>query len=561
MVVKAVPLVPIAKFTKEQEKILRELSIRLKSPEVVDKGAEIQGAIRRIDSSSECMATTWTKLNFTAEKLSTSSGSAISRFFRIHKKPILNAELVAELQAQIREEFPMASFIPKPPAAGNDVDILLESLLLGASKHRFFQVGSVEEFLGDIDDIQGKILRSLVTGLRGIANFRDANKSGEYPAEAGSGYSIEEALKLINTMRSMELKSALDFNSEEILSLAKFKSLGLKAFDLLMSKDLCYGDHQTSFKDWGAVSADITNPVNQILKLLQEDLNKIKEQEAAAESELAQAVLAFITSLNAKITEVVGLAMDFEAMRHKMPDELAAAEAQQEAEKADDATARVYEPKDIPAEAGREAAGIIRAKTIKRHPTIKRADSMATKAKERYESIVLDDSGDEDNIPEARRLSFGYKPPEKPEGASGIGVEALGETSAGASAYRLPVGFEYQDGTYIYRGEALSDANKAARAALEIDISQLGKAWCGECFDLYSDGVYRLETDPYYMLVGNRVFSSDLNWELIERKDGEEGTSAAEYQSPFEVIQVEPNTLVQISPGLTLTTPIKIIYD
>lgn len=559
MVVKAVPLVPIAKFTKEQEKILRELSIRLKSPEVVDKGAEIQGAIRRIDSSSECMATTWTKLNFTAEKLSTSSGSAISRFFRIHKKPILNAEIVAELQAQIREEFPMASFIPKPPAAGNDVDILLESLLLGASKHRFFQVGSVEEFLGDIDDIQGKILRSLVTGLRGIANFRDANKSGEYPAEAGSDYSIEEALKLINTMRSMGLKSALAFNSEEILSLAKFKSLGLRAFDLLMSKDLCYGDHQTSFKDWGAVSADITNPVNQILKCLKEDLSKIKEQEA--ESELAQAVLAFITSLNTKITEVIGLAMDFEAMRHKMPDELAAAEAQQEAEKVDDAIAPIPESKDIFAEDGREAAGIIRAKTIKRHPTIKRADSMATKAKERYESIVLDDSGDEDNIPEARRLSFGYEPPEKTEGVSGIGAEALSETSAGASAYRLPVGFEYQDGTCIYRGEALSDANKAARAALEIDMSQLGKAWCGEYFDLYSDGVYRLETDPYYMLVGNRVFSSDLNWELIERKDSEEGASATEYQSPFEVIQVEPNTLVQISPRLTLTTPIKIIYD
>ncbi len=594
MVVKTVP--PLPKFTRSEATILKQLNVSLKTAEVTDKSTEILGAIKRIDASPEGMKTTWARLDATAEKLKTAHRSVVSRLFG--KKPILTASIVTELQAQIRTEFPVADFIPKPPKEGDDIDLLLESVLIGPSKYRFYQLESAERLLADSDEIQGKISRSLVTGLRGVANFRDASSVGGLPREGGSEYSMEEVLKLVNLTRSMKKQPAYVYDSAEIKALGKFKPLGLKAYDLLIKKDLCYGGHETSLKDWGALSADKANPVNLILTALKEDVAKIKEQ--GAEVELEKAILDFITALNTKITATVELAMDFEAMRHQAPQEVEALEEKakeveikqenkevSEDKKSDTASASIKSPKDLFADIAKEA---IRAKplrkTIVRRPTLTQADAAVTKVIVRYSGIKVDDESDEEEgSSQARPLSFTGSP-EPSDPTELLLPSEMQAAAVGGSTYTLPVGFECFEGEYVYRGNALSPENKAARDALAMDMTKPGRTVLNRDFDLYSDGMYRQFIDRSYMLVGDRVFSSDLQWELVAEPDASaelktsvepeasaepeistepklsaalKTSAASNAKIEYKITPVADGQIIMLLPGITITTPVRII--
>ncbi len=550
MLTRSTPTLRQTNFNPVEEGVLVKLNKRLKLTEVTDKKAEVLGAISRIGYSAEKMATFSNKLDaFINAEEGKKKGSLIKTLRRRSwlgkepeppKEPIFTKEIATELREQITQTFPITAFSIRPPTEGDLLDFILESYVTGACKNRFYQVDAADKFLESIKTIQKEVLRSLVTGLRGMGNFRNVKTQEVYPSD--DPFKDLTISNVIATFKGMQGASAQASVTEvNLADLAKFEQVGIRAYELLSEDRLCYGEIKTNFKDWGAASADETCPVQKIIQMLEADLLVPEKKEQ---------VTAFIGKLNQVIVEAIELSVEFEALRH--------AEEGVEIEPADKAL----------------------TKELYRAPSAFYKESNIAAAEAYYENYkekdIKDGAGEQSPQEEQSDSDAAL-------GATG-GVSEKGEKKAGKSklltgltgsffkrkqqegvqfkpkveipaktgdlAFRLPLGFAYQDGKYVFQGNAQSVEYLDELAELAVHEAEPVKTCMEWEFISYSDGMYRMKTNPYYMLIEGHIYSSDLAYELVKEESGAE-------QSMYETIKIPDGREIPLTKDIKVTTPIK----
>lgn len=561
------------KFNRPEQEVLVKLNQRLKLAEVTDKKAEILGAINRIGYSAEKMATFCNKLNEVIDLLPAQTARFSIKIFK--KGPVLTKELAIELRDQITKAFPITAFSLKLPAPGDVLDIMLESYVTGAYRHRFYQVDAVDKFLEDITAVQKEVLRALVTGLRGMGNLRNV-KTRVKPADDDpfKDLSITNIVGLLQSTQRMSAStsaSATQTSSEDLLKvlkgLEKFEAVGIRAYKLLSENRLCYDGVESNFRDWGAASANETGPVRRIIAKLEADLaNKDKTEQ----------VLDFIRSLNQVIVESVQLAVEFEALRH--------AEVGVPLEEAENAlTKELYrEPSALYADSKIAAAEAFYKSDKERKAETKAEEQADSKGQKASDSALgaADGTGKKEEKAGARpklftgasgafskstQQSLKFKSREKlteEEPVTDIHAPEV-PAKTEVQANKLPLGFAYQNNEYVYQGDAQSPRSLEALAELSVDINTSIKSFMEWKFSLHSDGMYRMQGNPYYMLIGEHIYAADLSRELTKTGENEitadDGTTSK--QSIYGVVDVKAGTTIQLAENIEVTTPVKIVPD
>ncbi len=415
----------------------------------------------------------------------------------------------------------------------------------GAYKYRFYQVDAADSFLDEISIIRKEVLRSLVTGLRGIGNFRNVRTQEVYAVDDPfKDLSVDNVIATLKGMKSLSAQASASHDKLDILlaDLAKFEQVGIRAHALLSENRLCYGGIESNFRDWGALSANPTCPVQKIIKMLETDLLIPGKRDQ---------VVAFIEKLNQVIVETVQIAVEFEALRH--------AEEGVEIEQASKAlTKDLYrEPSALYAE-----SNIAAAEKFYRgyQEEAKKADDEAlgavggvSKKEEKMAGKfkLLTVAG---GFFKRRQQDVQFKPKEKQR------VDIPAET--GDLASRLPLGFAYQDGEYVFQGNAQSVEYLSELMELAVNQSEPVKKYMDWEFISYSDGMYRMKGSPYYMLIEGHIYSSDLACELIKQESSShEVKDGSEAQPIYETIRVPDGREIPLTKDITVKTPIKIIPD
>lgn len=529
------------KFNRPEQEVLVKLNQRLKLAEVTDKKAEILGAINRIGYSAEKMATFCNKL----DEVIKSPSVQTSRFSVKHlwrksstKEPELTKEVAIELRDQITKAFPIAAFSLKLPAPGDVLDIMLESYVTGAYRHRFYQVDAVDKFLNNITSIQKEVLRSLVTGLRGIGNFRNVKSGDIYPEEDPfKDLSFDKIKPLIKTPNNTEE----EFN-QKINELSRFEGIGIRAYALLSEKTLCYNDIESTLKDWGAASSAEDCPAQQIIKQLEADFPIPEKQEK---------VLKFIGDLNQLIVKTIELGVEFEYLRNdKDAAEITAAEKTLTKNLLRAPSAYYAESKIAIAENYYEKIG---EKELEKKDIQDQPQGATAGASEETQKKEIKSKGATGSFSGLRSQSLKFK--EKK-------IEQSVESEVQAN--KLPLGFAYQDNEYVYQGDARSAKSLYKQAALSVDLNKPAKKCMEHEFILFSDGMYRMKGNPYYMLIDEHIYSSDLAYELVKKEalsHETETEGASQTQFVYETVKVLAGLQIQLTDDIKVTTPVKIVPD